>query len=187
MWELRRGLVAEMGNYVLWVRPIRHQSLSNVFIITLMYSLFLRRGGEKSLIYASTVILSFPHLWKQNSTEFLQYYYTSEFNHRTRSGTICVCVCVNVCVFGAVQPWVKRSAPKTDKLTLTADTLHICLCLFLLSVTLLPVLKSTKSTVLLSQMCRTCWIPASVFQRCPFQPWTGSHLWATPLFVGKQE
>lgn len=84
----------------------------------------------------------------------------------------------------------KGICTQSYKLTLTADTLHISLCLFSsFTLNVRPVPKSTKSTQLLSQMHHTCWIPASVFQRCPFQLWTETHLRASPsvFFSGKQE
>ena len=62
---------ARISNYVPRVRPVQHQSPPDMFIITLMWSLILRREKRKKfLIYASTVTLSCPHLWKQNSSEF---------------------------------------------------------------------------------------------------------------------
>lgn len=76
MWELWGELVPDVGtararvsNYVPWVRPIRHQSLPEMFIIALMRSLILRRERERKK-FPDLCLHCYPFLSSFMKTKF---------------------------------------------------------------------------------------------------------------------
>lgn len=103
----------------------------------------------------------------------------------------------NALLAATVKP--EQRSRNAGKLTLTADTLHICLPPVTQKESAAGFERGVDSAVIVNA--KTCWTPARLLflsffflffffpQRRPFQLWTKTHLQASPsvFFTGKQE